>query len=1191
MKVGETFMPECPSREMLQQLLDRLAAGAPADAVADHVQRCGACQQALERLTAGTDFDDPSAAPDGADPTLVSPPPEPGGEEPAEDFLRRLEQACQVRPGDTQPPAPPADPAPPPHVAGYRIVRTVGGGAMGTVYEAEQENPRRAVALKVIRAGVASREVVRRFAREAHILGRLHHPGIAQVYQAGVADDGQPYFVMELVVGLPLVEYARTRALTTPARLELLARVADAVQHAHDHGVIHRDLKPANILVDETGQPRVLDFGVAHVADAGTQALTARTEVGQVVGTLAYMSPEQLGGDPADLDGRADVYALGVLLFELLAQRLPYAVQGLPLAEAARIIHDRDPDRLGSVNTSLRGDVETIAAKALEKDRARRYPSAAALAADLRHYLAGEPITARPASAWYQFHKFARRNKALVGGAAATFAALAVGLVLALTFALREADQRRRADQNARQAEAQRQEALRQAYRARLAAALSALRDHQPGDAARHLEQAPERLRNWEWHHLHARLDDSVAVVRGLGGSEFATDFCPTGTRVVSALADDVPAQNLGHASLWDARTGKNLGGVGGVGFGLLHVVPSPRGPRLWREGKERKSLHVYPLPPGSLRPDGAPERTLSIPRRSTTYALAVSPDAARFALPQDTATARKRIELFDAVSGKRLAVCLGHRQAVRALAFSPDGRRLASGAEDRTARLWDAATGEPVQVLRGHDDTVRALAFSPDGYRLVTGSEDGTLRQWDAKTGRPLGRPLRGHSGGVRAAAYSPRGRQIASGGADGTVRLWRAEDGAALGVHLGHTGTVYRVAYSADGRRLASAATDGTARVWEAVTRAEVGVLRGHTSYVYPVAYSPDGRLLASGAWDGTVRLWDAATGEPVAVLAFPRTAPLNPIIALAFSPDGAFLAANSPYRGEIWVWQAATGRLHTVLRGHRARVWRLAFSPHGRRLASVSMDHTVRVWDPAAGKELARLPGLAGGRPWYPEWGPVAYSPRGRLLATPGPDPGQLLLRDAATYHVKVTLKGHTAEVCSAAFSPQGGRLVTTSRDGTVRVWDAATGQEVRVLRGHTGEAFTAVYSPDGSRIASGGRDGLVRLWDAATGEQVIRLAGHATYVYELAFSPDGRTLASGSGDFTVRLWDTFPFADRLRARAQARALRTEADRLVGRLFKGRADPAEVVRRLREDRALSEPLRSAALLAVLRRAAGPR
>ena len=313
-----------------------------------------------------------------------------------------------------------------PRIGHYRILRLLGEGGMGTVYEAEQDLPRRIVALKLIRAGYAGAEVLRRFENEAQALGRLQHPGIAQIFEAGRAGN-QPYFAMELVHGETLLAYCAHHKLSTRQRLELVARICDAVQHAHQRGLIHRDLKPANIMVEESGQPKVLDFGVARLTDSDVHA-TRETNVGQLVGTLAYMSPEQVLGEPEELDTRSDVYALGVILYELLAGKGPY-VLGRNLPAVVRTIREEEPTMLSSLNRTYRGDVETIVGKSLEKDKTRRYSSAAELAADIRHYLGDEPITARPPSTTYQLQKFARRNKALVIGVAAVFAVLVAGVI------------------------------------------------------------------------------------------------------------------------------------------------------------------------------------------------------------------------------------------------------------------------------------------------------------------------------------------------------------------------------------------------------------------------------------------------------------------------------------------------------------------------------------------------------------------------------------------------------------------------------------------------------------------------------------------------------------------------------------------------------------------------------------------
>jgi eukaryotic-like serine/threonine-protein kinase len=335
----------------------------------------------------------------------------------------------------------------PESIGRYRLRRIIGEGGMGTVYEAEQRNPQRIVALKVIKAGVASPQALRRFELEGEALARLQHPGIAQIYESGAAEGPSgslPYFAMEYVAGLPLLAYAARHRLDTRARLELMARICDAVHHAHQRGIIHRDLKPGNILVDASGQPKVLDFGVARFTDSDALA-TRQTNLGQLIGTLAYMSPEQALGNPLEIDIRSDVYTLGVILYELLAGKMPYQPRNGAIPEVVRTIREEEPTSLFTVNRAYRGDIATLCAKALEKDKSRRYASAAELAADLRRHLAHQPILAQPPTFTYQLGKFARRHRALVGGVAAVFLVLLAGVAVSL----REASRARAAERAA----------------------------------------------------------------------------------------------------------------------------------------------------------------------------------------------------------------------------------------------------------------------------------------------------------------------------------------------------------------------------------------------------------------------------------------------------------------------------------------------------------------------------------------------------------------------------------------------------------------------------------------------------------------------------------------------------------------------------------------------------------------------
>jgi WD40 repeat protein len=467
-------------------------------------------------------------------------------------------------------------------------------------------------------------------------------------------------------------------------------------------------------------------------------------------------------------------------------------------------------------------------------------------------------------------------------------------------------------------------------------------------------------------------------------------------------------------------------------------------------------------------------------------------------------------VRLWDARTGKQTHALAGHEAAVHGVSFSPDGRQLASASQDKTVRLWDVHTGKQQLTLTGHTAAVRSVSFSPDGRQLASASHDTSVRLWDAHTGEQQ-LTLTGHTAAVRGVSFSPDGRQLASASSDKTVQLWDARSGRRQRTLTGHTAVVRSVSFGPEGRWVASGGNDKTVRLWTTGNAQLQPTLTGHTAAVNSVSFSPDGRRLASGSADKTVRLWDTITGEQERTLRGHTDA----VHSVSFSPDGRRLASGSQDK-TVRLWDAQTATLQRTLNGHADSVQSISFSPDGSRLASGSADNTIRLWDASTGQPKRTL--SAHGAVVHR----LSFSPDGQRLAS-GSQDKTIRLWHGRTTRLQRSLEGHEYTVRGLSFSPDGSKLVSGSADNTVRLWDAITGEQKLVLE-QPARVSGVDFHPDGRRIGVASSDGVPRIWDVETQQITVELVGHSSEVNSLGFSPDGKSVATSSDDNTVRLWDT-------------------------------------------------------------------
>lgn len=977
----------------------------------------------------------------------------------------------------------------------FAVQEKVGMGAFGTVYKAIDGDLRRTVAVKVPRAGNvgSSADGVDRFLREARSAAQLRHPSIVTVHEVGVQNE-QPYLVSDYIEGVTLADWLTAHQPTFRQAAEWIADLADALHYAHTQGIIHRDVKPSNVMLQsretnsnkatstetkdasplslpgrESGWERqsrngaayrlyLMDFGLAK-RDAGEITMTME---GQVLGTPAYMSPEQAKGQGHKVDGRADEYSLGVMLYELLTGELPFRGNSRMLLH--QVLHE-EPKAPHKINDRIPLDLETICLKAMAKEPNRRFDDCAQLSEDLRRYLNGEPIFARPVGRVERVWRWCRRNPMVAGLTAGIATVLLSATILSCGLAFWAMNEKRRADDNAKKADDSALAAGKSAEDAKMRAE-EAMQEKRRADEK--AEVAKKEQKKGE------RLLGLSRVERGLRDWHDGNYFMSLLWFMEQGIADR-ETQVMGSSLRY--RVGIYQRNIRGIK--QTHLIP-----------------HQNSVYRAVFSPNGNCFLTVSgskVQVWNTTSGQAVcaalehyklvnhasfSPDGRRIVTASDDDAAF----VWDAETGKQLPISMKHSSKVLHAIYSHDGRYIVTSSCDESARVWDSTNGHPITLPLKHRVTVGGASFSHDNRRVVTYSADGTAIVWDAVSGKSITPPLR-HHGFVVYACFSFDDRRVLTASWDNTARVWDAISGKPLTPPLVHLGCVEYACFSPDGSQIITASRDRSARLWDASTGLPISSPMKHDDGIDFASFSPDGRYIVTASWDNTARVWDASSGMPISAPLYHQ----DRVVHANFSPDGRRVITASRDKSAR-MWEATFGYPLTTAPISQPITDEYANFNKDGRVVSLSGTSAL-VTDSVSGRRLIP-PLMHQSRVRF-----ASFSPSGNYVVTASHDKSARIW-DASTGKPLTSPLIHKDVVTHASFSSDGRRIVTTSEDQSVRVWDTVDGLPISPPMLHQGRVTQANFNHDGRRLVTYSGDKTLEVWDTSPDERpffdILKLA---------------------------------------------------------------------------------------------------